>query len=218
MGQSVWPDFQVVKNWYWYWEQQGEMKIYQAAYTNVLHNMSTIKTTADKIDDDWHAGNYTAVGNDAGTIAKLALPVAPAEEVSVSTIDCELTDAVEADYLAGFIKSFTGNDHSAYLETCFKPSAKFSADMCTAANAFATKDNQQVLAGLKMVKADLPEFATSLGGCPDMWADWEVVKAWYRYWMTQGEMKIYQTAYTNVLHNMPTIKTTAGKIDDDWHA
>merc|ERR1711933_545689 len=140
-----------------------------------MTSMPTIKSDAATLSADFGAHDYVGAGFEAGEIAKTALPL-PGLAVG---FDCELTDAVEADYLAGFIKSFTGNDHSAYLETCFKPSAKFSADM---------------------------------------WADWEVVKAWYRYWMTQGEMKIYQTAYTNVLHNMPTIKTTAGKIDDDWRA
>jgi len=56
------------------------MKVYQSAYQNVLHNMAAIKTSASKIDDDWHANDFVAVGEDAGTIAKLALPVAAAEE------------------------------------------------------------------------------------------------------------------------------------------
>merc|ERR1712241_810685 len=93
-----------------------------------------------------------------------------------------------------------------------------SPHMCTAANAFATKDNQQVLAGIKMVRADLSEFSTSLAGCPDMWADFQVVKNWYYYWEQQGEMKVYQSAYQNVIHNMPAIKASASKIDDDRHA
>merc|ERR1712151_46899 len=206
-------DFAVVANWWKYWKAQGELKVYQEAYRNLMTSMPTIKSDAATLSADYSAGDYIGAGFEAGEIAKTALPLP-----GLSTIDCELNDTVEADYLAGFIKSFTGNDHSAYLETCFKPSAKFTADMCTAANAFATKDNQQVLAGIKMVRADLSEFSTSLAGCPDMWADFQVVKNWYYYWEQQGEMKVYQSAYTNVLHNMPAIKASASKIDDDWHA
>jgi len=97
------------------------MKVYSTAYRNITGNFAAIKADASKIDDDWHAGNYEGVGNDAGSIAKIALPLPAAEEFSAG-FDCELTDTVEADYLAGFIKAFTGNDHSAALETCFKPS------------------------------------------------------------------------------------------------
>jgi len=206
-------DFAVVANWWKYWKGQGELKVYQEAYKNLMTSMPTIKSDAATLSADWGAGDFIGAGFEAGEIAKTALPLP-----GLGTFDCELTDTVEADYLAGFIYSFTGNDHSAYLETCFKPSAKFTADMCTAANAFATKDNQQVLAGLKMVKADLSEFSVSLADCPDAWADFQVVKNWYYYWEQQGEMKVYQSAYQNVLHNMAAIKTSASKIDDDWHA
>merc|ERR1711933_16816 len=179
-----------------------------------MTSMPTIKSDAATLSADFGAHDYVGAGFEAGEIAKTALPL-PGLAVG---FDCELNDKVEADYLAGFIKSFTGNDHSATLETCFKPSAKFTADMCTAANAFATKDNQQVLAGIKLVRGDLSEFNVSLADCQSVWPDFQVIKNWYWYWEQQGEMKVYQSAYTNVLHTMPAIKTSASKIDDDWHA
>jgi len=208
-------DFQVMANWWKYWKGQGELKVYQTAYKNLMSQMPTIKADASTLSADFEAKDYIGAGVMAGDIAKMALPLPGLE---VGEFDCKLTDKVEADYLAGFIKSFTGNDHSATLETCFTPSAKFSADMCTAANAFATKDNQQVLQGLQLVKADLSDFAVSLANCQEVMPDWQVVKNWYAYWMSQGEMKIYQSAYKNILGNMATLKADASKIDDDWHA
>jgi len=73
-------DFAVVGNWFKYWKSQGEMKIYQSAYKNILGNMATLKADAGKIDDDWHANDFVGVGEDAGAIAKIALPVPTAQE------------------------------------------------------------------------------------------------------------------------------------------
>jgi len=91
--------------------------------------------------------------------------------------------------------------------------------MCDAANAFATKDNQKVLQGLQKIRADLPLFKQYVSACPaDVQADFAAVGTWYKSWMAQGEMQIYQNAYKNVLHNMATIKADANTIDADWHA
>jgi len=147
-------DFAVVANWWKYWKGQGEMKVYQEAYKNLMGNMPTIKTDASTLSADFEAGDMVGAGFEAGEIAKLALPLPGL--TSVGTFDCGLDNATMADYLAGFIQSFTGNDHKAELETCFTVSDTFSHDMCTAANAFATKDNQQVLSGLQTVLRDLP--------------------------------------------------------------
>ena len=81
--------------------------------------------------------------------------------------ECGLSTSTIAYLISGFMKSFTGWTDFNYLQTCFKDTPQFEKDMCDAANAFATKDNQQVLAGLQKVMADLPQFNTYMAACPD---------------------------------------------------
>ena len=120
--------------------------------------------------------------------------------------------------IAGFIRNMTGNDHSAYMEQCFKDTPQFETDMCDAVNAFATKDNQQMITGLHTVLADLPQLNTFMAACPDAQADYAVMVNWFKYWKGQGEMKVYQTAYTNVMHNMPAIKQDVATLELNWDA
>ena len=89
-----------------------------------------------------HEGDWFDCAATCSEIARIALPVPTS---SVETIDCGLNQIVIADFLAGFIHGFTGNDHKAYFETCLIDTPQFEADMCDAVNKFATKDNQQVI-------------------------------------------------------------------------
>ena len=67
-----------------------------------------------------------------------------------------LTSIEVADFAAGMIHGFTGNDHKAYFETCFHDTVAFETDICTAVADFATKDNEKVLEAVKIVMGDMP--------------------------------------------------------------
>lgn len=66
--------------------------------------------------------------------------------------------------------------------------------------------------------ADMPELHTYLGGCPDAAADVATTANWFTYWKSQGEMKVYSTAYKNLVANMATIKTDATTLESDFDA
>merc|ERR1711982_262947 len=86
----------------------------------------------------------------------------------------------------------------------------FRADICAAVNDFATKDIQKVL-------ADLPQISAAVSKCPaDAQADFAVIANWYKFWRGQGEMKVYQTAYKNIVGNMSTLKADADKISNEY--
>ena len=166
---------------------------------------SEITTDIGNLEADWDAADYFKAGEDLADIATLAVGPIQTADYTVGTLDCQLSDAKDADFLAGFIAEFTGNDHKAYFETCFKDSDAFKADICTAVNAFATKDGQQVLVGVQTILKDMPELGGYLAACPDAAADITVVANWMKYWKNAGEMAVYQTAYKNVVPNMKTI-------------
>jgi len=77
-----------------------------------------------------------------------------------------------------------------------------------------TKDNQKVLEGVKKILSDLPELnGWMLTGCPNAKADIDAMDNWFKYWKAQGEMKVYSTAYKNVVGNMSTIKDDSSKLE-----
>lgn len=47
-----------------------------------------------------------------------------------------------ADYLAGFMGGFTGNNHKTEMEACFHDTDTFESDICGLVVDFASKDNQ----------------------------------------------------------------------------
>merc|ERR1712151_1315133 len=210
-------DFAVIANWFKYWKGQGEMKVYSTAYKNIVGNMGHIKDDASKISNDFSSQNFYQAAFDSADIARTALPL-PALEVSDPDPTCmaTLNSKADADFLAGFIANFTGNDHKDYLETCFKDTDQFRTDICSAVSDFATKDNQQVLEGIVTILHDLPQLHTAMDACPDAAADFAVVANWFKYWKGQGEMKVYSTAYKNIVGNMDHIKEDATKISGDF--
>ena len=192
------------------------MKVYSTAYKNLVANMSTIKTDVDTLKHDFDHQDYYGASDMATSIAKIALPV-PASLGDTKCYDgFTLTTVEVADFLSGFIHGFTGNDHKAYFETCFHDTDAFEVDVCTAVRDFASKDNEKVLEGVKLIMGDLPELNTYLAGCPDASADIATTANWFTYWKSQGEMKVYSTAYKNLVANMGTIKTDANTLETDF--
>ena len=213
-------DWATLANWYKYWKAQGSMKVYSTAYKNALANMAEIKADAKKITVEYDSGDFYSSAKDAFTIARIALPLPPSTVGGVKE-DClaMLTSQVDADFLAGFVKGFTGNDHKAEMEACYTDTAAFRDDICTASAAFATKDNQQVLSAIQTILGDLPQLKANTASCPaDVQTDINVVGNWYKFWKGQGEMKVYQTAYHNLVTNMSTVTTDANQISADVSA
>jgi hypothetical protein len=69
------------------------------------------------------------------------------------------------------------------------------------------------------VLTDLPEMKTFDAGCSaGVKTDMKVVGDWIAHWKAAGTMKVYQTAYGNVMHNMPTIKADAATMEKDYDA
>jgi len=181
-------DFVPAENWFKFWKGQGEMKIYSTAYKNFSKNFGTIGGQVKELTTAADKNDYFTVGKIASEIATEALPLQSFEETNNT---CGLTTPIIADILAGFVMGFTGHDDRVDLEACFQDTDAFEQDMCDVAEAFATKDNQKILAGIQTVLGDLSEINTMLAGCPNDQADFTPSENWFKFWKGQGEMKVY---------------------------
>jgi len=56
------------------------MKVFTTASKNIVGNMVEVIADAKKINDDFYTSNYDSAAFDAGTLAKIALPLQPMEE------------------------------------------------------------------------------------------------------------------------------------------
>ena len=173
------------------------------------------------METKYNAKDYYGVAVDASTIAKIALPV-QSEELELGDVSCAdftLSTKIIADYLSGFMHGFTGHDNKAEMEACFADTDAFETDVCEFVADFRTKDNRKVMEGLQKVLGDLPEIKSYMSSCPaDVQADQQVVGDWFTYWKGQGEMKVYQTAYKNVVGNFSEIKKIANGMSDLYDA
>jgi len=206
-------DFVPAENWFKFWKGQGEMKVYSTAYKNLSTNFAQISAQATQLNDAYNSGDYFTVGKVASEIGTEALPQQSFEEANNT---CGLTTPIIADILAGFVMGFTGKDDRVDLEACFKDTDAFEQDMCDVADAFATKDNQKILAGIQTILGDLSTINTMLAGCPADQADFQPAENWFKFWKGQGEMKVYQTAYKNVANNFAEISTQASALSDAY--
>ena len=122
------------------------------------------------LTDDYDAQNWYATAQEAAVLAKLALPVPTAEEFSMlGDTDCgdfKVNTTIIADYLAGFMNGFTGNDDKSAMEACFMDNQSFETDVCEFVADFRTKDNRKVMEGLEKVLGDLPELDSFVSSCP----------------------------------------------------
>lgn len=58
---------------------------------------------------------------------------------------------------------------------------------------------------------------TFMSSCPqNVKDDWATVGTWFQYWKAQGEMKVYGTAYKNLVSNMSTLKSDISVLEADW--
>jgi len=209
-------DWAQVSNWFKYWKGQGEMKVYSEAYKNFSQNYNKIASDAGVVSDDFKANNFYGAGAAAAVVALEVLPSPPVLGESNNT--CGLTQTMIADILAGFVDGFTGHDDKADLETCLTVTDAFEQDMCNVADAFATKDNQRILAAIQTIMGDLSTINQMLAGCPNDQADFVPAENWFKYWKGQGEMKVYSTAYKNLSQNFAQISAQASALTDAYNS
>ena len=55
-----------------------------------------------------------------------------------------------------------------------------------------------------------------VGNCPDAAADISTVEYWGGYWLNQGSLKVYSTAYKNLTANISTVMADVGLLTDDF--
>ena len=69
-----------------------------------------------------------------------------AASVNCGTFSLNTTEI--ADFIAGFVAGFTGDDKQAYFEMCVRDMPDFDTKMCEAVNDFMTKDSQKMIEGV----------------------------------------------------------------------
>lgn len=116
---SVTADWDVVGNWFKYWQAQGMTKVYAKAYHNAVTNMATVKSDVAMMTADYDKRDYYTTAVAASTLAKMLLPVPSLGTQTCTKPDGEVytLDTMEiADYLSGLMAGFTGNNHKDYME------------------------------------------------------------------------------------------------------
>ena len=136
-----------------------------------------------------------------------------------ATADCgsfSLNTVEIADFLAGFVAGFTGDDWQTYFEGCFQDTDAFEQTICTAVNDFATKDNRMVIEGVHLILGQMSNIEGFLSACPNASADLKTVADWGHYWMNQGSLHVYSTAYKNLTGNISTLMADVHLLEDDY--
>ena len=81
-----------------------------------------------------------------------------------------------------------------------------------------TKDNQKMVQGVQLILQQMPEISIMLGNCPQANADISTVESWGAYWMNQGSLKVYSTAYKNLVANISTVMADVKILEADYDA
>jgi len=55
---------------------------------------------------------------------------------------------------------------------------------------------------------------TFLAQCPNAAQPISETEAWVNYWDSQGTMKVYSTAYKNLVANVPTVQSDVRTLED----
>ena len=190
---------------------------------------SEIKADIGTLETDWESAKYFKAGDELAVIATLAIgPIeTEMEEEIMEWLDAykdytcsnfNLTTVEIADFLAGFVYGFTGDNYQTYFESCFKDTQAFEADICTIVADFASKDNRKMIEGLGLLKSDFAELNTFLAGCPNAAADIATTESWATYWGNASTMKLYSTAYKNLRNNMSEASDDINAITSDYDA
>ena len=198
-------DIKVVTDWANYWIGQGTMGIYGHGYRNFIAHQQEIHDDWQKLSDEYDSGDWYNTAVTFSQIMRILLPVSTEFELA-DQLPCpkgfDLTTITVADCIAGFTHAFTGHDDKAIAEQCWHDTPEFRADMCDVYANIITKDNQKVLAAIQKFVGDLPEthdFMASCLGQGTFDADYDVLTTWYKYWHEQGMMRVYSSAYRNIV-------------------
>ena len=63
----------------------------------------------------------------------------------------------------------------------------------------------------------MPEISIMLGNCPQANADISTVEYWGGYWLNQGSLKVYSTAYKNLTANISTVMADVKVLKHDYN-
>ena len=135
-------------------------------------------------------------------------------------VDCgsfKLSTVEIADFAAGFVSGFSGNNDKADFESCYHESATFDTDICTLVTDFESKDTKEIIAGVKLIMKDATKLVGDLSGCPaNVQTDIKTVGDWATYWEGKPEIRVIAAARKNVKAHMDEIKTDAAQITTDY--
>ena len=72
--------------------------------------------------------------------------------------------------------------------------------------------------GVHIFLSQMPEISIMLGNCPEANADISTVEYWGGFWLNQGTLKVYSTAYKNLTANISTVTSDVNLLTDDFDA
>ena len=180
---------------------------------------TAVKTDISTLETDWDSAQYFAAGQALADVATILIgPINSGLGTSVDCGDFTLNTTEIADFLAGFVAGFTGDDYQTYFESCVQDTQEFESSICTAVNDFMTKDNQKMVQGVQLILQQMPEISIMLGNCPQANADISTVESWGSYWLNQGTLKVYSTAYKNLVSNISTVTADVKILEADYDA
>ena len=158
-----------------------------------LHH-NEIKAAAHKEHEDWIAGNYFATGVDtADALIGLIGPPVPVPEIF------GLVAKDVADFIAGFIWGFTGNNHLDEIEECFVGSNQLYINIRQALDELQEGGYVHELeAAIDFGQAALaiPE---ALSSCRGIRTDLAEIEEWAQIFMPDNRTKLIAVASKNVV-------------------
>lgn len=95
------------------------------------------------MEDYYDSNDYFNTAAEASKLALLALPKPPSYQ-TIKCADFDLNTTEVADFIAGFMEGFTGNNKKTGVEQCFKDTDPFEQDICDIVADIRTKDNQKI--------------------------------------------------------------------------
>ena len=122
--KNMGDDLQAIEQWASIFKDPA--KLARKLATHYALHKAEITTDIGTLENDWDAGNYFNAGKDLADIATLA--IGPIQSEAYGDTDCgdfTLSTTEIADFLAGFVYGFTGENYQTYFESCFTDTPAF---------------------------------------------------------------------------------------------
>ena len=82
---------------------------------------TAVKADISTLETDWDSAQYFAAGQALADVATILIgPINSGLGTSVDCGDFSLNTTEIADFLAGFVAGFTGDDYQTYFESCIQ--------------------------------------------------------------------------------------------------